>query len=220
MRNRTADTRRWCGADTCLKACFAAVFLLLPIESALAQPTKRVEIGVQGTVLHLAPNDTTSPGCGGRAAFYLTERLAFENEVNFFPTARYDVPRGGRKLQLLVGPKLRLGLGDEVVTAFVKARAGFIRFSEGRQAGGGCVLVYPPPEGCYRAASMAAIDLGGGLEARLAARSVLRIDVGDLIIRQPRNGFLLGGPGIRHNLQVTAGVSWRLGRHENGRGLP
>jgi len=191
---------------------------LLPIESALAQPTARFEIGAHGTALRLTPADTTSPGCGGWAAFYLTGRLAFESEVNFFPTARYDVPRGGRKLQLLVGPKLRLS--DGVVTAFVKARPGFVRFGEGRQAGGGCVAVYPPPEGCYRATTMAALDLGGGLEARLAARSVLRIDLGDLIIRQPRYSFLSGGPGTRHNLQVAAGVSWRLGRHENGRGLP
>ena len=207
MRNRTADTRRWFLTNACLKAWLAVVFLMLPIESALAQPARSVEIGVQGTVLHLAPNDATSPGFGGRAAFYATERLALESEINFFPTGRYDVSQGGRKLQLLVGPKLRLG--GEGIAAFVKARPGFTRFGEGR-AEGACILIYPPPEGCYRGASMAALDLGGGVEARLAARSVLRIDVGDLIVRQPKNGFLLGGPGARHNLQVTAGVGWRL----------
>lgn len=189
----------------------AIFFLSLNHAPALAQAdeTLKVELGGQFSVLN-ASNGSASvtrilpcffppcplatstsegqkaePGFGARIGYNFTENVALEAEGNFFPREREF--GGGRRSQALFGVKA--GKRFEQVGAFVKARPGFVRFSEGDlsrpRPGIACVAVVPPPAGCFEAVPQThfAFDVGGVLEYYPSRRTLIRFDAGDTIIR-------------------------------------
>ena len=99
---------------------------------ALAQSPGRLEIAAQVSAMRLTGIDATDSGVGARVAWHVNDALAIEGVTDFFPTGRYDVPRGGRKLRALAGPTI--GWRSERFGVFGKTRAGVARASEGRQA--------------------------------------------------------------------------------------
>ena len=177
-------------------------------ESARAQSADRLEIGAQVTAMRLSGIDAADAGVGGRIAWRLTDALAFEAVSDFFPTGRYVVARGGRKFHALFGPKI--GRRAARVGVFAKTRVGVARVGEGRQVGA-CILIYPPPEGCYAGETRLAFDFGGGVEVYPYARSGLRVDVGSLVTRLGASSARFGRRGdFAHDLQVAAGFGLRF----------
>lgn len=85
-----------------------------------------------------------------------------------------NVLRGGRKFQMLAGPKI--GWRSERVGVFAKARAGVARIGEGKHEGV-CIAVFPPSEGCLVAENRLALDVGGGFEIYPTARTRERAGV-------------------------------------------
>lgn len=189
----------------------AIIFLSLNNARALAQAdeTLKVELGGQVSVLNAAngrasvtrilpcfnppcPVVTTfsegqkaEPGFGARIGYNFTENVALEAEGNFFPREREF--GGGRRSQALFGVKA--GKRFEQVGLFVKARPGFVRFSEGDlsrpRPGIACPAVIPAPAGCFEAVPQThfAFDVGGVLEYYPSRRTLIRFDAGDTIIR-------------------------------------
>lgn len=177
---------------------------------------------------HASGNRTMEPGFGGRFGYNVNHSFAVEVETNIFPRDReFD---GGRKFQLLAGAKV--GKRFEKVGVFAKARPGFVRLTRGDyQFGtGGCITVFPPPLGCYVpvAKTSFAFDAGGVVEVYPSARTIIRFDAGDTIVRygarivpiviDPGGGstsfarvVAVPAPAQTvHNLQLGAGVGFRF----------
>jgi hypothetical protein len=175
---------------------------------ALAQSVGTIEVGAHFSSLRLSGVDETDTGVGGRATWNITDAAAIEGTVDIFPTGDGVVERGGRKVVGLVGAKIgwrtsRLGL-------FGKARTGFARVSEGRQAGV-CIQIFPQPSSCYAPQTRLAFDLGGVFEIYPSNRSSLRLDVGDLLTRLSQQSHRFARRGdYAHDVLVTAGFAWRF----------
>ena len=220
-----------------------AVFLWLPTWSVYAQSEiPRYELGAQFSALRFDELDTTGLGIGGRFTYNISENVAVEGEINFFPDesvvtsgllkgARLE---GGRKLQGLFGVKA--GMRRDKVGVFGKVRPGFVRFIRFSQD----LPVCSPQPGrpCPRGPLMFisqtdfAIDLGGVVELYPSRRTVLRLDIGDTVIHPTAGrGMLIpftAAPStsigfqpsvqlisrsISHNLQLAVGFAYRFLDH-------
>jgi len=191
-----------------LRAVLILVWCWSIAEPARAQTTDRVEVALQVGLLRLTGLDATDSGVGGRVSWNLTEAAALEAVADFFPTGAGNVPRGGRKLHALAGP--RVGWRTDRVGLFAKARAGIARVSEGRQTGA-CILIFPPPEACYSADTRLAFDFGGGLEVYPSPRSSLRLDVGSLVTHLGPTSARFGQTGdFVRDLNVTGSVGFKF----------
>ena len=177
-------------------------------EPTRAQSVERFDIGAQFTAMRLSGIDATDAGVGARFSRNVNDRLALEAVIDFFPTGKGNVARGGRKLDVLFG--FKEGWRGARVGAFVKARAGLARVGEGRLVGV-CILIFPQPEACYAADSRLAFDLGGVFEIYPSRRGTVRIDVGDLATRLTGSSSRFGRRGdVAHDLQVGAGIGVRF----------
>lgn len=215
----------------------AAIFLLLNSEPARSQSdTPKYEVGGQISVirfreiisvdplllgnfepLFLQRESVTNLGFGGRFSYNITEQLAVEGELNFFPADNDDFVEGGRKTQVLGG--IKAGVRKDRYGLFAKARPGFVSFGallncpQGvATMSGFCITsskVYP------------ALDLGGVIEVYPSSRSVIRFDVGDTMVFTRDRAvfkFLPGDEftsirlpgGLKHNPQISVGIGIRF----------
>ena len=196
----------------------------------------KVEVGVQFSSLTYSTtpiigSPAVSPGYGsseagfgGRFTFNFNKHLALEAEGNFFPHPNIqDQSRNGRLLQGQFGLKAGKRFGKFGV--FGKARPGFTSFSQvltivGNQTIdiGGQPFTFPIFG--ERRKTYFSMDLGGVLEFYPSRRVLTRLDVGDTLIRNTDPSFPFGVVSfptpiatsrISHNLQVSAGIGFRLG---------
>lgn len=165
-------------------------------------------------------------GIGGRLGYGINRYVTLEAEVNFFPRGGELTAgefTGGRKLQGLFGVKV--GKRAESFGLFAKARPGFMHFTSGElQARGGCITIVPPPPGCFDVEGLGrtdfAFDLGGVVEMYPTGRSILRVDVGDTVLRSGEH--YVPAPTIptpiivpvpartTHNFQGSVGFGFRF----------
>ena len=186
------------------------------------------------TIISFSKSRKTQPGFGGRFGYNLTDSLALEAELNFFPNAdSFDQPdafNDGNLIEGLFGVKA--GKRFEKLGIFGKARPGFLYASKGDLQpipGVLCGAIFPPPAGCFQTTSKnsLALDVGGVVELYPTKRTLIRFDVGDTIVRlADRNvsGILSPLAGLSpsrlvvvsvpaettHNLQVSAGIGFRF----------
>lgn len=187
---------------------------------------------VPGTQTSFSNERGIEPGVGARLGYRISRYVTLEAEVNFFPRDRGEFDpdfTGGRKTQGLFGAKV--GRRFESVGVFAKARPGFVHFSRGDlRARGVCILVIPPPLGCYEGTGRTdfAVDVGGVFELYPSKRTIVRFDVGDTVLRTeghlvpvivnppPGASFptraVVGGapPETTHNLQASVGFGFRF----------
>jgi len=216
-----------------------AVFVFSLADVRAQADEQKFEVGAQFSVLQVptrtitnfglatsSEDHATEYGFGGRIGYNLSRNFAIEGEVNFFPRDR-DV-HGGQKIQGLFGVKA--GKKFEKVGVFAKARPGFIRFSQGdfEPAPVVCILVFPPPLGCYQpvAKTNFAFDVGGVVEVYPSSRTIIRFDAGDTIIRFGQRFVAAQNPATspfviplvalpvpaetKHNFQGSIGVGFRF----------
>ena len=115
---------------------------------------------------------------------------------------------------------------------FAKGRPGVLYASKGDLFVGPtavCPAVFPPPSGCFQTRSLSsfALDVGGVVEFYPTQRTLVRVDVGDTMIRRgDRNvsgDFNSGGAlsflflavtrvpaETTHSLQASVGVGFRF----------
>lgn len=185
------------------------------------------------TLFSFSKSRKVQPGFGGRFGYNLTDNLALEAELELFPKAellsRPDTFNDGNLIQGLFGVKA--GKRFEKIGVFGKARPGFQYASKGDlrfKSNIGCPTVFPPPAGCFETTSRNsfAFDLGGVVELYPTKRTLIRLDVGDTIVRLgarnvagilsgplllPSFAVVIGVPAeTTHNLQVSAGVGFRF----------
>jgi hypothetical protein len=174
-----------------------------------AQTSDRFEVGAQFATVRLSGIDVTDSGFGGWTSWRVADRLSLEGAAEFFPDGKHNVTRGGRKFHALFGPKLQWQ--SSRVGLFAKTRAGVARVGEGRAAGGACILIFPPPEGCFVGETRLAFDLGGGVEFYPTEASTIRVDVSSIATRLGQSSVRFGtDDDFAHDLHVTMGVGWRF----------
>jgi hypothetical protein len=210
--------------------------------------TPRFELGAQFTLMSVTPplpapqfpviidgdGRHTEPGVGGRFTFNLTDNIAFEAEGNFFTRdlagrgdLRTSLPNpSGHMFQGQFGAKV--GKRFSKWGVFGKARPGFVGFTKvsdlvSTQMTNVQILnqIIPVTVGQFRIAKKLypSIDIGGVVEFYVSHRWMVRVDVGDTIIRYGEleaQGFSLSNqivrrqPETHHNLQITSGIGFRF----------
>jgi hypothetical protein len=214
--------------------------------SAQSFDDRKFELGGQLTLLNAAAGQIESsapfasgisiersrivdPGLGGRIGYRVNDDLTLEAEVNVFP--RDGVFEDGRKVQGLFGAKI--GRRFDRFGVFGKGRSGFFYASRADfqpRPGGNCDAG-SPLLACFDSSGKLgrALDVGGVFEFYPTRRTILRIDVGDTVVRfKERNvpaliNPLPGAPAIprrevivaipqdsTHNFQVSVGFGFRF----------
>lgn len=175
------------------------------------------------------------PGLGGRIGYNLTNHVALEAEMNFFPGAgSFKNPSnfsGGHKTQGVFG--VRVGKRFHKAGIFAKARPGFIHASKGDLEpipNTGCIAIFPTPAECFQTISRTslALDLGAVIEFYPSRRTIIRLDVGDTMIhlgdrlvsgdgpprfqslQTPSPTIALVPSETGHNLQLSVGLGFRF----------
>jgi len=202
-----------------------AILLVGPggVSGVYAQPAApRVEIGAQISTLRLTDSDATNAGLGGRVSYDLAPWLAAEGEFSFFPTdeiavlgsalsgSDFRVVHRRQRAEAFFG--LKLGTRFERFGVFAKVRPGFASLThrEMECVGAPCalmmlLLVQP----VYR--TELAVDLGGVLEFYPSSRMVVRVDLGDTIIRHRSTAPPCWiGECTTHNFASRFGIGFRF----------
>ena len=199
------------------------IFLLLIYQPVGAQSTEsKIEVGPQVTSLTLFfdEGDVTEPGFGGRFTYNLNRKVALEAEGNFFPNKNVFGGLGeGRAVQAQFGVKV--GKRFSKFGIFGKARPGFLSLGEVFSIEPGSTansFGFTIPNARIGRKTHFTTDLGGVLEFYPTNRTVVRFDAGDTLVRYgphfefgPTPEFVRLPAKLRHNLQITAGVAFRLG---------
>ena len=102
------------------------------------------------------------------------------------------------------------------VRPFAKTSAGFLNV--GATPGAfACIAIFPPPLNCALAGgdTLPAFEIGGGLELDATARTFIRADVTDRILRYPGPTFdgnfeIRDGGFLGHALRFTIGAGLRF----------
>lgn len=191
----------------------ALVFVFASVAgpgTAIAQ--ERFDAGAHIAVARSSEFDHTDTGVGGRFSWHPTSLVGADAEMTFYP-ASFPNANGFSRSRIeglfgvTVGPRLA------GVRPFARVRPGFLTF---RGQPVVCILIFPPPLSCELAAgrTLFAMDLGGGVELFPTSRAVVRVDVGDRILKYPgpsfRNGRATEDSFYSHDFRLSAGAGVRF----------
>lgn len=193
-------------------AACALALLMGPNSFAQTSDPPRFELGGQFSLLNFDTFDNFGErrrnkfGGGGRFTVNINKYVAAETELNYFPQedsvriGTIDVPLWGKKTLVVAG--IKAGGRTKRVGVFGKARPGFIHFSYAP----GFVCIPPVGGTCNQPkTTVFAVDLGGVFEYYPSRRTVVRLDVGDTIIRHDKRFF-----DTSHSLQTSVGIGVRF----------
>lgn len=177
-------------------------FVLCVLLVLAARADAQLLAGGHYSVLDLEYPDQARSGVGAFLVYSPREWIGADISTVVF----FDRPVGGTAWQLLAGP--RAGVDTGVLAFYGRVRPGLVRFSERVFAPDiVCILIYPPPEACLAPRTNFAVDLGGTIEVGLFRFAVLRVDLGDTLVRFGRPAQ---SPRWKHGFQIVSGVGWRF----------
>jgi hypothetical protein len=162
----------------------------------------RVYTDAHAVFIHLQDKYTFDVGVGSRVGYNLTENLAVEGEVIYFPANK--IFYGGKKEQGFVS--LKLGKRFDRVGFFAKVGPGFMILSKGRERLAtdrfGC-NGDPGSYSCFdfKKPTSLAGNVGGVFELYTSKHTFIRLDAG--------NTFLEGGPYAK-SFQTSSGFGFRF----------
>jgi hypothetical protein len=163
--------------------------LALLVSSSTAQ-SQSLDLGVHFGGAQWSEFDSFDFGAGGRLSWKPTPVIGLEGELNWYPfdypgdTAAFSGSRLEGVAAVTAGPRI------DRVRPFVRFGAGFLRASPAPEPFA-CIAIFPPPLNCLLAAgdTMPSIEIGGGVEVSTSARTFLRFDAVDRILRYPGPTF-------------------------------
>jgi hypothetical protein len=202
---------------TMLRTILSVVVLALAWAApAAAQPSPRFEAGVHVVAAPMPGFEGSDFGVGGRLAWHTDDVLSFEGELSLFPGDYPDSLEAfsRRRIEGLFG--LTAGLRFGKLRPFAKFRAGFLEVQEAPEPVV-CILIFPPPLACTLGAgrTLPTFDLGGGVEVDVTARTFIRVEAGDRMLKYP--GPAIDNDGVHqersfygHGLRFAAGAGVRF----------
>jgi hypothetical protein len=192
----------------------AAIVLLLLSASARAQTQTddhKFEVGAFYTAVNLEGFGEAVGGIGGRVGYNFNKYVALEAEGSFFPRRHFGNNQSGQKTQGFIGVKA--GVRSRYVGVFAKARPGVMFIGEVTSGfnctSGGLGQTCRPNHNNF------ALDAGGVVEFYPSSRTIIRVDVGDTIVRLHSEtlGVLLPAQSttnVTHNFQASIGFGYRF----------
>jgi hypothetical protein len=172
----------------------AVVFLLFSSSVASAQS---FAAGLHLSSAQWSEFDGSDMGIGGRITWRPAPMLGLDADVTVYPA---DFPpdtaaafSNAHRLEGLfgatVGPRLNR------VRPFAKAAVGFLEV-DNNAAAFACIAIFPPPLACVLAggATLATYEIGGGVEVDTPARTFIRVDIAQRLVKYP-------GPTFRNGLE-------------------
>ena len=194
-------------------ASLIVLFLLAVTAAARAQS---LDLGGHLVGAHWSEFEGADVGVGGRLSWKPSPLIGIEGELNWYPS---DFPGetfafSGRRVEGLAavtaGPRL------DRIRPFARVGAGFLIASPA-PAPFACIAIFPPPLHCLLAAgdTLPVVEIGGGVEMSTSARTFLRFDAADRILRYPGPTF---GPAdeisedgfFGHAFKFILGAGWRF----------
>jgi hypothetical protein len=181
---------------------FPAICFLVFLQSqTFAQSVvPKVEAGGFLSYINMSKSIGEGPGgFGGRFSYNFNKYFAFDSDISYYP----QNPSGNFG-QTLVSAGAKAGIRSSKVGVFAKAKPGIIHF------GGNAFQAHNNGSRDYFS-----FDIGAVLEYYSNSHVLLRLDIGDNIINFGDDLFNRGfpiseRPGISHNRQISAGVSFRF----------
>jgi hypothetical protein len=175
---------------------------------------RKFEVGALYTMINLRAFDSRESGAGVRLAYNINKYLAVEAEGNVFEFAIGDHPTDDfLAAQGLLG--IKAGLRNKLIGVFAKVRPGVANFPELRVRRGFCF----PLQGCTRTGrggNRLAVDAGAVVEVYPTENIIVRIDVGDTMIRFKDDMFFRSPiperikDGFSHNVQFGGSIGYRF----------
>jgi hypothetical protein len=161
-------------------------------------------VGASYTFLSLTYPDQMPNGLGAWFSWDASgSALGLDFAINTFPE---DHPIIGRQTELLAGVRSGIRIGK--VGVFARLRPGIVHFSERFIAPDiACIAIFPTPEACLIESTNFVVDVGGTVEFYPTRSALIRIDVGDTLIRFDRSGL---DPSWKNNFQFAAGAGVRF----------
>lgn len=158
----------------------------------------------------------TEAGIGGRIGWTTLSRLiGVEAELTFYPGDLPDSqPFSSSRVEGFFGGTFGPQLGR--FRPFARLRPGFLHYADAPEPLA-CIAIFPPPLSCELAegATLPALDIGGGVEFDMADRGLVRLDLGNRLVRY--DGPVRDGDGeVRddafwsHGLRFAASVGLRF----------
>lgn len=191
-----------------------AALLMLAPQAARAQTDEhRFEVGAVFTAVGAESLEGASKGLGARFAYNLNEHFAVDAETAFFPSDEFGNNLVGQNAQGFVG--LKAGARSKYVGLFAKARPG-VMFVGGSTAGFDCERGGGLSRACRPERSHLALDAGVVAEFYPSSRTIVRLDLGDTIVRLRRagrnvfDGTQVNSTDITHNFQASVGFGYRF----------
>lgn len=174
----------------------------------------KLEVGVHYTAIGLVAFDSRESGGGVRLSYNINKYLAVEAEGNIFDFRIGDHPTDDfLAAQGLLGVKA--GLRNRRLGVFAKVRPGVANFPMLKVHRSFC-SVLQACEGSGRNGSRFALDTGAVVELYPTEKIIVRLDIGDTMIRFRDDSFFSPSglvrinDGLSHNFQWGVGVGFRF----------
>jgi hypothetical protein len=190
------------------------VMLVACVAGAHAQSAlddHKFEIGGQYTAIGLDDFDVVN-GVGARIGYNFNRHFALDAEASFFPRTKFGNEQVAQKAQGFAGVKA--GGRTKYAGVFAKLRPGAMSIGE-ITSGFDCNSTSFGSV-CRSRKSHVALDAGAVAELYPSRRSIIRLDVGDTMIRLRRasrnffNGTSQSSTDLTHNLQISIGFGYRF----------
>jgi hypothetical protein len=192
------------------------LLLTSPTPGAAQANDSRFQIGGHVVAVSSGEFDSTDVGLGVRGSWNAWSRLAVDAEIDVYPSEWPDTttPFSRRRVEGFFGATAGPVIGR--VRPFAKLRPGFVTFDQAPRLFA-CIAIFPPPLACRLAAgaTVFALDLGGGLEVFPSARTVVRVDASDRLVRYPGpvldSDFTAHAESFfGHDFRFSLGAGWRF----------
>ena len=165
-----------------MRILICSIALLIPVPAA----AQALEASAHFASAQWSEFDGTDLGFGGRVTFKPSSLVGIDADLSWYPSEfpGEGTPFSERRFEGLfgvtVGPRLNR------LRPFAKFAGGFIN-TNGTQERIICIAIFPPPLSCAMAAdqTLTAFEFGGGVEIDATARSFLRVDVTDRMLKYP-----------------------------------
>jgi hypothetical protein len=182
------------------------------LAAAEVSAQERFDASAHIAIARSSEFDAADTGGGGRLSWHPVAPVGAEAEMTFYPAgfpsgSSFSRSRIEGLFGVTVGPRLNH------VRPFARLRPGFLVF---RGEPVVCILIFPPPLSCELASgrTLFVVDLGGGVELFPTRRALIRVDVGDRVVKYPgpsfRNGRATQESFYSHDLRVSAGAGVRF----------
>ena len=189
-----------------------ALLFVTPAAARAQTDEHKFEVGAVFTAIGAENLEGAAKGLGARFAYNLNEHFAVDAETSFFPSDEFGNNLIGQNAQGFVG--LKAGARSKYVGVFAKARPGVMFIGEST-SGFDC-----ESQGLFRACrperNHLALDAGIVTEFYPTSRAIVRVDLGDTIVRfksAGRNvfdGTEFSSTNVTHNFQASIGFGYRF----------